>query len=149
MGQNKRNQPGSQVYDGGSIHTMEFNPAAGAQKVLEVGRSLLPLGDGAGGYTTNATTIKILPSAGKNLAVYNNTTTVASVTVSTSASQASLAVGVTDANGNVGIPCAPNAWTYIACNQKNFVIASAATLLVFLIDDETYIRSEFNILPGN
>jgi hypothetical protein len=149
MGQNKRNLPGSNTYDHGAIGAMEFSSQAGSKKVSEVGRALLPLGDGNGGFTTNATTATVLPSAGKNLAVYNNSGSVGSITLGTSNALTSLAAGGTNSTGQVGIPCTPNDWTYIACNKNNWVIASASTLLVFIIEDDTSIKTEFQILPGN
>lgn len=142
MAINKRNQEGQAILDPASIEGLSYNNAAGSRKSSEVGRHLLPLGDGAGAFTTNATVIKVLPALGKNLAVYNNSGTVASITLGESSGQASLAVGATDASGHVGIPCQPNAWTYIACNMSQWVIASSANLLVFIIDDETYIRQQ-------
>ena len=39
----KRNQNGNQVQDPSAIANFEYNQAAGAQKVAEVGRHLLPL----------------------------------------------------------------------------------------------------------
>lgn len=138
----KRNFPGDGVQDPGALSNLEYNNAAGSKKVSEVGRHLLPLGDGSGGYTTNATTIKVLPALGQNLAVYNNSGSVGSITLGEANTQASLASGVTDGTGHVGIPCVPNAWTYIACDMSQWVIASASTLLVFLIDDNTSIRQQ-------
>jgi hypothetical protein len=138
----KRNFPGDQTQDPNAIDNLEYSNAAGAKKVSEVGRRLLPLNDGAGGFTTNATTIKILPSQGRNLAVYNNANTAASVTLGESSSQLSLAIGVADSTGHVGIACVPNSWTYIACGPSQFVISSAATLFVYLIDDNTYVRTQ-------
>lgn len=154
MGQNKRNLPGGTVYDSHTIHTMEFNPAAGGQKVLEVGRCLIPLGNGNASYTTDATTARILPNFGRNIAVYNNANTVGAVTVSADSGVTALTPGQVNTTagagfGDVGVPCKPNDWTYIACGEKNYVIASANTLLVFLIEDPTSIKQEFNILPGN
>lgn len=146
MAKNIRNNPGFAQYDPSSIAGIEFNPAAGSQKVSEVGRSLLPIPIISGGvlaYTTDASTVRRLPSAGKCLAVYNNTTTVGAITLGDDTNTpTALAVGVTNTVGQVGIPCAPNAWTYIACANKTKVISSAATLLVFMVDDETTIKPE-------
>lgn len=143
MAINKRNLPSNAVQDPGAIDVLEYNNSAGARKVAEVGRHLIPLPTpGVGtGYTTNVSAAAFaLPSAGKNLAVYNNAGAVGSITLGTASSVASLAPGVTDSSGNVGIACAPNAWTYIACGPQNWVISSAATLLVYLIDDDTSIQ---------
>lgn len=142
MAINKRMIPGNQIVDPSSIDILQHNDAAGSKKVSEVGRHLLPLGDGAGGFTTNATTAKVLPAMGLCLAVYNNAAAVGAVTLGEDNTVASLAAGVTNASGHVGIPCAANAWTYIACSSQNWVIASAATLLVFVVDDNTVIRQE-------
>jgi hypothetical protein len=140
----KRNFPGDQTLDPSSIDNLEYNNAAGAKKVAEVGRHLLAITLGGGAFTTDASTIRPLPGQGKNLAVYNNNTAVGSVTLGEASTQLSLAPGVTDASGHVGIPCAPNSWTYIACGPSNWVISSAATLLVFIIDDSTSIKKQSN-----
>lgn len=133
----KRTQNGNATRDAGLIHSLTYSEAAGSVKHSNVGNKLKPLqADDGIAWTTNATTIKALPSAGRNLAVYNNAGAVGSITFGL-AGQASLAPGVTDAQGNVGIACPPNAWTYLAAGEATHVIASAATLLVYLIDDET------------
>lgn len=146
MPSNKRNFPGEKTQDPSSIANLTYNNQAGAQKNSEVGRKLLPLGDGASGWTTNATTAKKLPGKGRNLAVYNNAGAVGSITTGTNtpalASQAPGAVQASTNGESVGIACAPNDWTYIACSEHDWVIASAATLLVYLIDDDTSIRQE-------
>lgn len=140
-----RNFPGQQTRDPSAIANLTYNEKAGAQKNTEVGRKLLPLGDGASGFTTNAATAaRKLPSKGRNLAVYNNAGAVGSITTGTNtpalASQAPGAVQASTNGESVGIACAPNDWTYIACGEHDWVIASAATLLVYLIDDPTSIK---------
>lgn len=127
--------------DQASIENQAYNEKSGAQKNAEVGRYLVPLDDGAGAKTTNAATARSIPK-GRNLAVYNNAGAVGAITLGDESSVAALAPGVTDAlqNGHVGIPCAPNDWTYIACWDKTFVRASAATLLVFIIGDDTAVN---------
>jgi len=145
MAKNQRNTQGQNVQDPANIHNLEYSNAAGSQKVSEVGRSLLPLQYISGGvvtYTTDASTSRKLDSPGKNLAIYNNSGSVGSVTVSL-ASRTSLAAGAVDATtGDVGIACQPNAWTYVACSSKSWVITSASTLLTYLIEDETSIKQE-------
>jgi hypothetical protein len=123
--------------DPSQIVNHSYNQAAGAVKVAEVGRHLVPLKSDATTYTTDATTARALPSKGRNLAIYNNAGAVGAVSLGDDAAMAALGVGATDANGNVGIPCKPNDWTYVACNEKQFVRTSAVTLLVFLIEDDT------------
>ena len=144
MGTNilKRNQNGNQIQDMGSIANFVYNQAAGADKVMESGRHLLPLvTPGVGtGYTTNPATAFPLPGAGRNIAVYNNAGAVGAITFGTDNTVTALAAGVTDSSGRVGLPCMPNSWSYFAAGYSNWVISSAATLLVFLIDDNTSIQ---------
>jgi len=142
MAKNQRNLSGVAVRDPSILDNLIYNEASGARKSIPVGPHLLPLPDGASGFTTNATTAKILPSAGRNLAIYNNAGAVGSITLGEDNTVTSLAPGATDANGHVGIACPPNSWSYISTGNQNWVIASAATLLVYLIDDETMIRQE-------
>lgn len=123
--------------DQASITNQTYNERAGAEKTISVGPNLLALNDGANGFTTNAFAAKALPAKGKNLAIYNNSGIVASVTLGEDATIAALAAGVCDAQGHVGIPCPPNEWSFIACWDKQWVRTSATTLLVFLIADES------------
>jgi hypothetical protein len=137
----ERQIPGDQSRDMSTIELLTYNEKAGARKSVEVGRALIPLGDGAGGFTTNAATApRILPSAGINLAIYNNSGAVGSITVgdNTMVSQAPGAVQISGSNVFVGVPVQPNGWLYLSSAQWNWVAASASTLLVFIIDDPTY-----------
>lgn len=138
----KRNVIGNKVNDPSAIAALTYNDKSGAQKNTEVGRKLIPLKADATTFTTNATTAKALPSAGKNLAIYNNANAVGAVTFGEDATISSLAAGVTDSAGHVGIPCMPNDWTYVAAGDSTHVISSAATLLVFVIDDDTNIQQQ-------
>lgn len=146
MAIDKRNFPGNETRDPSSIANLIYNEKSGSQKNTEVGRKLIALPDGASGYTTNATTSKKLPKRGANLAIYNNAGAVGSITVGTNSPVlVSQAVGVVQASTegqSVGIACPPAQWTFIACGELDWVIASAATLLVYLIDDATFIRQE-------
>jgi hypothetical protein len=149
MAKNQRNIPGPITRDQATIDNLTYSESAGARKSAEVGRHLLPLPDGAAGFTTNATTALILPSAGKNLAVYNNAGAVGSITLGEDNTVTSQAPGAVQAGTqHVGIACPPNAWTYIATGNQNWVIASAATLLVYLIDDDSMIRQEVATYQG-
>lgn len=133
---NKRNVKGQIAVDTALIANNEYNEASGARKQIDVGPKLLPLDVGTATPTTNATVLKALPSMGRSIAVYNNGA-LASITFGV-AGQASLAPGVVDAvTKAVGIPCQPNTWTYLSAGSATHVIASAATLLVFLIDDQS------------
>jgi hypothetical protein len=126
--------------DPGSIQSHMYNEAAGAQKNMEVGRHLKPIQVDATTWSTDCSTARRLPSKGKNLAVYNNAGAIGAVTLGDAAGMTALAAGATDASGNVGIPCPAGQWTYIACNDKQFVRSTASTLLVFLIEDDTSVQ---------
>jgi hypothetical protein len=125
---------------GTDIVSVEYNPASGAQKSLIVGPRLLPVPIAAG-YTTNASGGLVLPYLGANLAIYNNSGTAGSITAS-AAVAASLAIGVTDASGNVGVACPPNAWSYLSMGNNQYIITSAATVIVYIIEDPTKITQE-------
>lgn len=146
MAKNQRVIPGNKVQDPSVIATIEYNEPSGAQKNIEVGRHLKPIKIDAATWSTDATAARRLESYGVNLAVYNNAGAVGSVTLGDDTyvptSQAPGAVQAGTEGRNVGIACPPNAWTYIACADQNQVIASAATLLVYIIDDPTTIKQE-------
>ena len=120
---------------GADVDSIEYNPASGGQKSLLVGPRYLPIPIN-GGWTTTASAGLILPYLGAILAVYNNAGAVGSVTVSPAATT-SQAPGAVDANGNVGIACAPNSYTLISMGINQHIISSAATLLVYIIEDPT------------
>jgi len=126
---------------GNDAQSLEYNPASGGQKSLIVGPRLLPIPTAAGN-TTNVTTAIGLPYLGANLAIYNNSGTAGSVTVGQSAAVTSQAIGVSDANGNVGVACAPNSYTYLSMGANQWIIGSAATLIVYIIEDPTKITME-------
>lgn len=137
-----RTLPGDQSRDPSAVELLTYNEKSGARKSLAVGPALIPLGDGAGGYTTNASTARrVLPNAGSQLAIYNNAAVVGSVTIGdvTVTSQAPGAVQTSGSNVFVGVPVPAQSWVYLSSAQWQYVIASAATMLVFLIDDPTYI----------
>lgn len=134
----KRQIHSDAVVDSQFIESIGYNISSGGFKNTPIGPKLKPLSADGSTYTTNATTSIPLGLPGQNLAVYNNAGAVGSVTVSP-LSVASLAPGVTDSVGNVGVACPPNAWTYISLGDARWVIASAATLLVYLIEDDSYL----------
>lgn len=121
---------------GQDVQSIEYNPASGGQKSLIVGPRLLPIRI-AGGYTTNVTTATAIPYRGANLAIYNSSGTAGSVTVGQDATVTSQAIGVSDANGNVGVAIAPNAYTYLSMGNNQWIIGSAATLFVYVVEDPT------------
>lgn len=140
MARSKRKIHGDAIVDSSSLESLGYSLSAGGFKNVAVGPKLKPLQTNATTFSTNATTAVNLAVPGKMLAVYNNANAVGSITTSPTA-VASLAAGVTDASGNVGVACPPNAWTYIAMGDDIFVIASASTLLVYLIEDDTYLSA--------
>lgn len=133
------------VRDPHSIVANEYNEASGGQKVVSVGPHLLPLATtataGALNYTTNATAATNV-GMGIALAVYNNSGTVGTITMGDDDTVTVQTPGATTPLGQVGIPCMPNAWTYLSLGSQSWIIASAATLLVFKIDDPTRLRIE-------
>lgn len=123
------------------VKSIEHNPASGGQKSLPVGPHLLPI-QIAGGYTTDVSSAaKALPFIGANLAIYNNAGTVGTVTIG-GAGVTSQLIGVSDVNGNVGVACKPNDWTYLSMGYNQWIISSAATLFVYIIEDPTRIIQE-------
>ncbi len=136
-----RQMDGRGVEDPANINNLTYNEASGGFKSIEIGPFFKPLRIGASSYTTDATTARAVKK-GAMIAVYNNSGTIGAITCGDSAAMAALTVGATDANGNVGIPCAPNTWTYISTYEKQFIRTTAATLLTFIIEDETYISSQ-------
>lgn len=136
-----RQTDGRAVEDPSSITNLTYNEASGAQKNLAAGHCLKPLDVAGGGYTTDATTARSVRK-GTTLAIYNNSGSVGSITISDLITTPSLAAGATDVNGNVGLACRPNDWTYFNTYKKNFVIASAATLLVYVVEDESYVSNQ-------
>ena len=133
-----RQVDGRAVEDVANIQNLTFNEAAGATKNLSVGPFLRPLNDGAGGFTTNATAVKSVRK-GTSLAIYNNSGTLGSITFGDDNTVSVLASGATNAAGDVGHPCKQNDWSYFNSNEKGFLITSSASLLVFIIEDETFI----------
>lgn len=140
MAKPKRRNSYLGTVDPSSVATNTYNDAVGAQKNMDFGHHLLPIAAG-GVYTTDATAAKAVEK-GKTLAIYNNSGTLESVTLGDTSGMAALAVGVTDVNGNVGIPCKANDWTYIATYDRQFVRTSSANLLVFVVKDETNVVLE-------
>jgi hypothetical protein len=136
-----RQMDGRDTTDPSNINNLTYNEASGGFKNLNIGPFLKPIRTGTNSYTTDATTARSVRK-GSIIAIYNNSGTLGAITCGDSASMTALAAGATDTNGNVGIPCPPNTWTYIATNDKQFIRTTAATLLTFIIEDETYITSQ-------
>lgn len=118
--------------DQGLIENIIFNDPAGGQKNVSVGPVLEPI-FANGAYTTNLTSAT--PVYGCNLAVYNNSGSLHTITFGDSGVTV-LGPGATNSSGFVGVPCPPNQWTYLSAGENTHAIASSAALLVFRIRDE-------------
>jgi hypothetical protein len=130
------------LQDPSSIDCVRYNLLAGADKIVNVGPKLIPI-QIAGGYTTNVSGTPVaLPVLGKNLAIYNNSGTVGTVTIGNVSTITSQAIGASDTMGNVGIPCKPNDWTYLSMGINQYIISSAATIFVYIIEDSSHIAQE-------
>lgn len=136
-----RQMEGRGVEDPVNIANINYNEASGGTKNMQVGPFLKPIKLGAGSYTTDATTARSVRK-GTALAIYNHSGTAQAITCGDSSAMAALAHGVTDANGNVGIPCLPHGWTYLNTYEKQFIRTNSSNLMVFIIEDETYISSQ-------
>lgn len=138
--------PGDQQRDPSSIDNLTYNERAGARKSMDVGRALLPIPIPAGAFSTDASTKRILPSAGMQLAIYNNSAAVHAVTVGDGTVTAQAAGAVQTAGSPtapfVGVACTPNSWTYLATGQWNNVVTDSALLLVYIVDDPSYIVTQ-------
>lgn len=128
-------------FDPASNSNNTYSDYSGGVKISDVGHRLIPIPTADGVGTTNASSA-INVGKGVSLAIYNNAGAAASVTTGPS-SVTSLAIGVSVAAAtpqiaqSVGIPCKPNDWTYINTYDHTHVVTSAATLLVYIIQDDT------------
>jgi hypothetical protein len=136
-----RNIPGPKFQNHSDIHNIEYNQPSGGSKTVDIGPHLIPVPT-ASGFTTNASTALPLPNKGACIWVYNNSSNLGTVTLGENNTITSLSAGATDSNGHVGIPCLPNQWNKIACGHQQWVITSASTLLVFLVEDFSSISIE-------
>lgn len=126
------NKPGSSM-DAGSLVSTQSNPYSGAQKVLEAGPDFQK-------QSGNAFVSGQDASAGISVApwsmmwLYNNASAVAWVALSTAA------IGSAPSNFATGIPLPPNAWTLLASGENSFIRTSAATVGLYLVNDDTNVR---------
>lgn len=133
-----RQVKGRDTEDLGQINNIVYNESSGAFKAISGGPNLIPLNNGSGGFTTNATTARAIPK-GTTLAIYNNGTTAQSLTFGDNSGMAALAIGATDVNGNVGCACEPGDWSYYNSYDKTWVRTDSANLIVYIVRDESYI----------
>lgn len=138
----QRNIDNKFLNSGNDAQSIEYNPASGGQKALLVGPRLLPIPTGLNTWTTNITAATPMPLPGATLWIYNTAGTAGSVTVGQSAAVASQAIGAVDANGNVGVACAPNAYTQVSMGNNQWIIGSAATLICYIVEDPTFFTQQ-------
>ena len=127
------------------IEAIEYNPSSGGKKHIEVGPYLIPIPIVSGGsptWTTNVSAATALPKFGMNLAIYNNSSSAASVTIGNASTITSQAIGAVDASGNAGIALKANDWTYLSMGYNQWIISSASTVIVYIIDDPTKLAQE-------
>jgi hypothetical protein len=145
MAKNNRTIDTRFLQDPNGIKAVEYNPASGGQKSLIVGPKFLPIPivtAGTPGWKTNITAATAMPYRGAILAIYNNAATAGSVTIGQDATVTSQAIGASDANGNVGIACAPNSYTYVSMGYDQWIVGSAATLFCYIMEHPTKIAQE-------
>lgn len=133
-----RTVQGNRVKDVAQITNEQYNQIAGAQKQMDVGAKLLavPVSTNVNG-TTDVSGGTALPSLGRSVAIYNNSGTVGAVAFGQVLITAPPVAGTVASDGTVGIPCAPNAWTYLSAGDAQFIRTSSANLYTFLIADDT------------
>ena len=130
------NKPGSSL-DQGALESTQANPYSGGKKSLTVGPDFMPQ------YVAGVQNVFVSgidASTGTNLApwtslwLYNNSSTVAWVALSTAA------IGSAPSGFANGVPLTPNAWTQLSMGQNTFIRTSAATVGVYTINDDTTVR---------
>lgn len=132
-----RRKVSNKVYSGETAD-LKFNQASGADKVIPAGHHLKPVFIGVGGYTTNATT-RLNVGKGVTLAIYNNSALVASATIG-DATVVSQAPGAVQAGTPfVGVALSSQSFTYLNTYDKDYIVTSAATVLVYIVEDDTNI----------
>lgn len=136
---------GDKSRDPSSIELLTYNEKAGARKSLTVGPALIPVPTSSG-FSTDASVAPLaLPAAGTQLAIFNKSATTAfAATVGDSSMTAQAIGGIqTTASGTfVGVPVAPNSWLYLSSAQWTYIATNSNNLVVFIIDDDTYIVTQ-------
>lgn len=129
----KRSPKNTAALGSNDIASMVANARAGANKTLSVGPQLrTPAGaTQVQGATANAAAVKYNP--GTTLALFNNAATVAWATMNKVADGALTApTGIANA-----IPLKPNDWTLLNMGENDQLQTSAATVGVYVIEDDT------------
>ena len=119
--------------DIGAITSATHNAYAGAQKVLQVGPDFQKQGTNAyvsgQDFSTGGSV-----SPWDTLWIYNNSSSVAWIALST----ATIAAAPTGFSN--GIPLPPNSWSQLSTGPNSFVYTSAATVGVYVMNDDTAAR---------
>jgi hypothetical protein len=138
-----RSNQNRQSQDPSSIALLSYNNQTGAQKNMEMGHHLVPIQTGTATYTTDASTLRAIPM-GVTLAIYNPTAGALSATLSKNNAATLLAVGATNAEGDVGMALAPNSYTYVASFDKDRVITSGG-VYTYIVADDTIITDQAQV----
>lgn len=122
--------------DQGAIQSAQANHYSGGHKVMDVGPEFMKqIGSAViTGRDISAAGNPITP--GSILYFYNNSATVAWVSMST-ADIAAAPTGFTD-----GVPLRPAAWTILSAGENSFARSSAATVGLYEPKDDTILRDE-------
>lgn len=121
----KRTRRTGSNFDTNSATSNAYREYSGSQSQSPSGWAREP-----GAQLHDATTAKKIPP-GTNCAVYNNSATVAFI-VFYSSSGSALNADATD-----GLPVPPNSYIYLNSHNNDLVKASAATVLIYPMIDET------------
>lgn len=132
-----RRKVSNRVYSG-ETEDLKFNHASGADKVISAGHHLKPIMIGSSTYTTNATS-RLSVGRGVTLAIFNNSAGVVSATLGDSAVTSQASGAVQAGTEFVGIPLKPYEFTYLNTFDKDHVITSSSSALVYIVEDDTNI----------
>lgn len=127
----------SENFDTFSVQSNIYNQYAGGEKNLQVGPYLKPICLEGGTFTTDATTARKI-GAGAQVAIYNNSASAATARFSELNTVTAGVAGAVDAEGKPSIILKPNDWTYLSSGEDSWLITSAATCLVYIIKDDSY-----------
>jgi len=122
-------------YDPSSVDSNSYNDAAGGRKITNVGHHLKPMKIGAAAWSTDASVARKI---GKGISIAVFAKADGAITIG-EAGVLSLAAGVVDVNGCVGIPVLTGQWIYLNTFTYDHIITSSNDLLVYIIEDDTYI----------
>lgn len=125
----KRTRRTGSQYDTNTATSNSYSEFAGGLKTLPTGWAR----DAAGTQLHDATTAKAI-KPGTNVAVFNNSATVAFIAFYPTGSAVT-------ADATNGVPVPPNSYIFLNSHNNDNVIASAATVLIYPMIDETNYQS--------